>query len=415
MSAPLAHDRILALSYAFPPLAYPRAIQISRLLGAAGIEARMVCCDDPEARRDPTIYAGMPGHLAVTVVPFKPSSTVKLLRRICNRTGFRLPLQLPDYLVLWQQSAKKTLRSIMEEEQYKPTCFISFGMPMSDHLTGLWFKKRYGIPWIAHFSDPWVKNPFLKLSPLARMANQAMERHVIAMADCVVFTCEESRDLAMEGYPPSLRSKTRILSHSYDSTRYDAPERHGPEIILRHLGNFYGPRSPLPLFRGLARILQHSPRGLDNVRFELIGNNCYTTDTLKALQQLPVGLVTLREHVGYQESLDLMATADGLLVVDAPGERSPFFPSKLADYLGSGRLILGITPPGPSKRIIEATGGLTADPQNEGEVATAVETFLRRLNNSARSTDFPTSVLQYEVGAVAKVFGNIVQEFRSKT
>jgi hypothetical protein len=37
---------------------------------------------------------------------------------------------------------------------------VPFGNPMTDHLVGLSLSRKYRIPWIARFSDPWVDNPY---------------------------------------------------------------------------------------------------------------------------------------------------------------------------------------------------------------------------------------------------------------
>jgi hypothetical protein len=60
-----------------------------------------------------------------------------------------------------------------------------------------------------------------------------------------------------------------------------------------------------------------------------------------------------------------MRSADYLLLVEAPPKLltgSIFLPSKLVDYLGSGKLILGITPlHGTSARVLAETGHIACD------------------------------------------------------
>ncbi|GMA50015.1 hypothetical protein GCM10025857_13720 [Alicyclobacillus contaminans] len=52
-----------------------------------------------------------------------------------------------------------------------------------------------------------------------------------------------------------------------------------------------------------------------------------------------------RSRVTYFESLNLMTKSDVLLLIDAPSKTgiNPFLASKLVDYLGAGKRILGIT------------------------------------------------------------------------
>ena len=63
--------------------------------------------------------------------------------------------------------------------------------------------------------------------------------------------------------------------------------------------------------------------------------------------------------ISYTQSLYKMKTADFLLVIDAPFNHSVFFPSKLVDYIGSAKKVIGITPNGTAKKIIKKLGGYT--------------------------------------------------------
>jgi hypothetical protein len=79
-----------------------------------------------------------------------------------------------------------------------------------------------------------------------------------------------------------------------------------------------------------------------------------------------------RAPVDYATSLELMASSDLLLVVDAPAERSPFLPSKLVEYVGSGRPIAAFSAPGPSADLVRRLGGWVADPASDGAGAGAL-------------------------------------------
>jgi glycosyltransferase involved in cell wall biosynthesis len=67
-----------------------------------------------------------------------------------------------------------------------------------------------------------------------------------------------------------------------------------------------------------------------------------------------------------------MRASDVLMVIDAPFAQSPFLPSKLVDYLGARKPILGVTPPGESRDLIQRCGYPTADPRDVAAVAEAI-------------------------------------------
>ena len=68
-----------------------------------------------------------------------------------------------------------------------------------------------------------------------------------------------------------------------------------------------------------------------------------------------------------------MKTADCLLVIDAPFENSIFFPSKLVDYMGANKYVLGITPEnGTASKIIKNIGGKIVNPNEENKIYEAI-------------------------------------------
>jgi len=193
---------------------------------------------------------------------------------------------------------------------------------------------------------------------------------VVQRADRLVFTNRETRELVMESFPARSRAKARVVAHAFEPHREQpSPRLPGAPIVVRYLGAFYGRRSPAPLVAALARLARERPAVLEGVRIELVGPSEVALDEVPGAAQLPAGLLQMLPPVDYSTSLELMMSADLLLVVDAPAERSPFLPSKLVEYVGSGRPIVALSPPGPAAELVGRLGGWVADPA--GEVADA--------------------------------------------
>ena len=56
-------------------------------------------------------------------------------------------------------------------------------------LVGLRVRRTHRLPWVAHFSDPWVDSPYLRGSSWLRRIWQRMERDVVAQADALARAC----------------------------------------------------------------------------------------------------------------------------------------------------------------------------------------------------------------------------------
>jgi len=236
---------------------------------------------------------------------------------------------------------------------------------------------KLALPWVAHFSDPWSDNPFRRHDLLANFVNRHCERRVIAAADRLIFTSRETVDLVMRKYPHAWRQKCAVVPHSFDPALYPPRSDSDPCVVVRHLGHFYGHRTPLPLFRALRLILRDQPDALRDVRFDLIGRVPTWVKHHAAFRSLPEKLVRLLPAVSYSESVRLMVNSDLLLVIDGPADLSVFLPSKLIEYIGASVPIYGIVPPGTSANLLLRLGGLTANPRNLEHVAEALLRSLR--------------------------------------
>ena len=74
-----------------------------------------------------------------------------------------------------------------------------------------------------------------------------------------------------------------------------------------------------------------------------------------------------------------MTSAAGLIVIDFPvpeNTQSVFLPSKLIEYVGADRPIIGLTPRGTAAHLIKRLGGFVADPGSANEVADVLREFL---------------------------------------
>ncbi|MDT4895748.1 MAG: hypothetical protein QOH25_825 [Acidobacteriota bacterium] len=416
--ANLQASKILAVSFTYSPSSLPRAVQVARLLKHLPNPAVLVCADydEKDSRQDKTMVEAAEAFLEKAVrVPFSIPAWKNRVNGIAYR--FNLPVwnKTPDQQRSWKSAVLKAIEAYVRDEHYSPDVLVTFGAPMSDHLIGLELKRRYGWPWIAHFSDPWADNPFHNYDPLTRAMNLSLERKVVNAADRLIFTSQETLDLVMRKYAGELRPKARVLPHAFDAGLYETSHaQQNSRLTIRHLGDLYGRRTPKPLFSALSRILSSNPSTLHDVSFELIGPTYDLALDKLGLGDLPEGLVVVKPPVKYLESLALMASADGLLIIDAPAEKSVFLPSKLVDYLGAGRPILGLTPPGAAATLINQLGGWVADPSDLSATAEVIGAFLSALRRSradAADTWGTASIRQkYEAAQVAHEFGRILQE-----
>ncbi|HXG66239.1 MAG TPA: hypothetical protein VNO70_14145 [Blastocatellia bacterium] len=415
--------KLLAVSFAFPPLAYPRSIQVARLLKYINARTVLVCADESRARKDPTLEPGVEGALEKCLrVPYSVSRPRRLANAVAHR--FYPPLwerwnRVPDQYGVWKRAALKAVEGYMRATHYTPDVITTFSQPVVDHLVGVELKRRLGVPWVAHFSDPWTDHPFRNCGAKARARNLDLEREVVGRADRLLFTSQESVDVIMSKYPAHWRSKARVLPQCFDPLLFpQRAEQNGHKLIVRYVGNFYASRGPAPFVRVLQALLAADAPQLRDVSFEMIGVNRPDLIENSGLKDLPAGLVSVRPPVGYRESLELMTAADGLLIIDAPADVSVFLPSKLIEYIGAGRPVFALTSEGAAARVVRQLGGWVNDPAAESAAAASLAEFLcflRRRRQAGGGTPWgePGVRARYEATRIAKEFMQILRELLS--
>lgn len=367
--------RILMISYLSPPLLSAESILVAKTLPylCNFFHIDLVTVGpDPEFKQDELLLQHM-HHENLRIFRYEnPKFSSKILRRLYERSVRKVM----DVNLLWTRHVIGKHGTIVNLADYD---FIySRSQPGASHLAALHFKRKLGIPWVAQFSDPWAHNPFHP----ANRVDERNEEQVIFGADRYVFPTVEIRDLVAEHYKRlDVKGRSKILPHCFDESLYSTQEARGEGITLAYIGDFYGIRSPEPLLKALAIMKESSPELLQHVSVKVVGNveSRFRSliDTYKNRISAPIELVG---QVPYMKSLQKMAESDILLLIDAPSNVNLFLPSKLIDYFGSRKPILGITSAkGTAGQLVREYGFPVVDPLYPEGIAKALTNMIINL------------------------------------
>ena len=356
---------LLAVSWAMPPMLYPRSIQVSRLLKALSSHdwKTTVLCNTPYESENKNI-------------PHIDRSLADLYSGSYEAIGVENDdTQPPDAITKqWLRPALKALKKQLAEKKY--SALITFAQPWVDHLIGLEARKYARIPWLAHFSDPWVDSPYYANVGKKQLEKwMAMERNIIRHADAVLFTNLQAAELVMHKYPPAWRMKSYVIPHSYDadlSDSFNKGNHNNQRLRLVYTGDFYGPRTPRWFLKALSLLSQSRPLATE---MEVVFVGRAPVDEKQACSELGLsGFVTFQDQIPYMQSLQILAEANVLLLIDAPSSSpSPFLPSKLIDYLMFKKPILGLTPQdGASANLLQQLEYPVIEPDNVQAIAKAL-------------------------------------------
>ena len=271
--------------------------------------------------------------------------------------------KLPDSYRFFNFLLFNKAKQMITENNYE--VMVTWSQPHSSHLVGLKLKSslKTSPKWIAHFSDPWLSNPYFEVKNWIKMINENLFNRVLNQADAISVTNEYAVMLEKGFSSAENRRKVHVVPHSFLPSMYPSgsKSRANDQIVLRYIGSFYGLRRPDPILSALAELEASDPNIAKKLRVEFIGATL-DEKALRDIQKLKLASIKVLPSVSFRESLGLMQNADLLLIIDAPMGISPFLPSKLIDYIGSNVPVLAFTPPGPSADVVKELGGWVASP-----------------------------------------------------
>jgi glycosyltransferase involved in cell wall biosynthesis len=391
--------RLLAVSWEMPPLSGPRAVQVSRTLKhlvPLGWESSVVCFGAKSQRYFPD--ADLAARLApgdgVRIVPV-PSREEHLRYRVLWRVAPQLKGR-PDEKQVWIAPATDAALRLAAETRFD--AIATFAQPWSDHLVGRALRRELKLPWVAHFSDPWVDSPY-HFPEWQRQAWAPMERAVVEDADALVFVNAQTAERVMRKYPEAWRSKVHVVPHGHDAdmlpARPSVPPKPDTSGALRlvYTGRFYaGWRTPEHLLNAVFAITRQDATAVQlTIAGAIDGESVVLAEQLKLDNE-----VNFLGRLSWEESIRTAMSADVLLVVDAPSEVNLFLPSKLIEYLPLGKPILGLTPAaGASADVLRALGYPIVPPDD----AAAIERALRGLVAAKRAGTLAASPQHRAVAA----------------
>ena len=366
-----------------PPLSGPRAVQVSRTLKhlvPLGWESSVVCFGPRSNRynQDRELASRLRAPDGVTLVPV-PSLEERLVFRALWRVAAAAQAAAGREVGLDRRGATRG-RVAARRRAAGSTRWCRSRSRGRIISIGLRVHRATGLPWVAHFSDPWTDSPYLQRPRLAaahlgahgsRCRPRRRRARVRERADRRSGDAQVPDGMAPQG----ARRAARVRSAT--SRRRAGRRRGRSALTIVYTGRFYdGVRTPEPLLRALAA-LSTAPAARARAARRL---RRHADSVASPPGQRRSGSTTSSSSPGgcpSPRARSWAAAADVLLVIDAPADESLFLPSKLIDYLPAGKPILALTPlRGASADLIRALGYPVIPPDDEPAIAAAIEALL---------------------------------------
>jgi len=254
----------------------------------------------------------------------------------------RANLFIPDARKGWKPFALKAVNNIMQN--HKISVVITTGPPQSTHLIGQEIKKKYKLPWLADFRDPWTNvfyNRFFPRNKATERKDKILEDRVLMEADAVTVVSEglvkEFGDRAQN---------IEVIYNGYDEDDFsDKSLSQTEKFTLGYIGNFIASQNIPLLWKAISELKEEVEGFNDNFRFELAGN---IDSSIVHDVRNNFNLDSLLDIVGYlshKEAVDRMLNIN-LLIFSIPKDKNNalIITGKLFEYIASRTPILSIGP-----------------------------------------------------------------------
>jgi hypothetical protein len=263
--------------------------------------------------------------------------------------GIARRVLVPDPSIAW------ALRACCSREAHavarSSAVLISTGPPESPHLAASFLSRVTGVPHLIDYRDGWIDEPLkaeIRDRGIRRSFEERLEAWALGNAGAVTVTSESwAADLA--GRHPCVGSRIHTLTNVIP-TEYQPAASRGemggiPRLI--YAGRLSGSRST----QSAGLLLDVLAREAAAVRapFEVLFLGDLSGGELMAIERFGASVaefgwtVRHQRHCDYRSSLAEIAQADAMLLISAS---SSAVPSKLFDYLATGRPILCVAPRG---------------------------------------------------------------------
>ncbi len=258
------------------------------------------------------------------------SSVVKLAKDVIN---------YPDDKRGWYKFAVRSASEFLSKEGID--AIISTSPSPITHLIARKLKRKYGLPWIADFRDPWTQRYIFNKPGLIKYFEKRLESRTLYDADALVTVT----DPYLERIKAFHKGKQIFcVTNGYDPDDFDkTPSKLTDKFTITYTGTLYnGRRDPSLLFSVATRLINENKinRDLIEIRLYTPREDWLIAEIKKCNLE---GVVNVYDLVSRDEVLKRQGESQLLLLIRwSTKEERGDCPAKIYEYFGSKRPIVAI-------------------------------------------------------------------------
>ncbi len=247
----------------------------------------------------------------------------------------RMNLFIPDARIGWYFPAVNAGRNLLKDVNVD--VIVTVGPPHSTHLIGKKLSKKFKIPHVPVFIDPWVDIIYYKNFTRNRITlaiDNYLEKSVVKNSNALIFVTETMKNDYIKKYN-DIETKSNVLYWGYDEEDFEKiviRKKKTDDKLIVHAGNIFSYQNPENLWKQIKKEILEGHK--TKIRF--IGT--VAPEVKRSISDNDLDQIT--EYCGflpYYEMLKYICEADILLVcVTEPRH----VPGKLFEYLRTGNPVI---------------------------------------------------------------------------
>ena len=370
----------------YPNFSYdnPNQIQLNRLISGLGDKCEIHVL----ARKGPRTPSTLAKVFYIPKENFFRVHFQRVLQKICPSLAYP-----PDELrFVINHSLKRTGKRLVQKEHYDFIASLSF--PLSAQLVGQYISKKFNLPWISIFYDPWTDNLYRhQTKNFMKKLDAYYEKMVANKADAIIHTNKYIASIWEKRYGSDVNNKIHILPFCYSKNMTEnvsSPQKeHKERIVISYIGNRFAQRDLKDVITATKQLRDSGLKEIERLQFCIIGKPYEPDEALVKKYNLS-SLFVFHDAISGDALNDYYNSSDFFLVIDAAAERNIFFPSKLMDYFYFRKPIIGITPSaGVTSDLLRDSGNIAIP---SGDIETLTE-IIKQISLQGR--DFVYNDLDY--------------------
>ncbi|MBR4837259.1 MAG: glycosyltransferase [Bacteroidales bacterium] len=311
-------------------------------------------------------------------------------------------LFIPDARCWWIKPSVRYLTKYLKE--HPVDAMISTGPPHSMHLIANALHKKFNIPWVADFRDPWTDVFYfdsLKLSKCSIRKHKKLENQVITEADKVVTVgwhgAEDMKNLGAKN--------VEVITNGYDEECVsDSAQIPDNECFTVSYTGVLLPNESFVIWDAFKELCEENLEFNKALKINLIGHIDESVKKYISEKKLNDKVNNI-EYMQHSQVLDYQRKSDLLLLLIPRAKKAEcILTGKLFEYLVSGRPILAVGPEkgDAAKILFETRCGMTADYDDKAKMKEIIlDYFNKRTDNQSIEID-KNEVAKYSRKNLAK-------------